>query len=94
VCASDCTTRPGAVASYCGDGIVNGPEACADGNATTEATCPYGEMSCRVCASDCTEQPGAAPGGYCGDGVINTRPVDSRQAGAGRIATSSPRLIG
>lgn len=48
----------------CGDGIVQGGEACDDDDLETE-TCALG-TSCRVCAADCTIRAGvAAEGGGC-----------------------------
>jgi len=54
--------------SYCGDGTVNGPEVCDDGNTVTES-CTYGQTSCAVCGTTCTNVSGAVT--YCGDHIVN-----------------------
>ncbi|MBQ9816314.1 MAG: DUF4215 domain-containing protein [Proteobacteria bacterium] len=57
-CRADCT----GIASYCGDGIVNGGEDCDFGPALNN-----GQYSAKgtTCNPDCTEAP------YCGDGIVN-----------------------
>jgi cysteine-rich repeat protein len=55
---------------YCGDGTQNGPEACDDGNTTSETSCPYGTASCTRCNASCSA-PLNLSGAYCGDGVRN-----------------------
>jgi cysteine-rich repeat protein len=53
----------------CGNGRLEPPETCDDGDAITNA-CPYGLTSCAVCDATCKTTRGATA--YCGDGVINT----------------------
>lgn len=52
----------------CGNGVVEGDEACDDGNTETES-CGYGAPDCEVCGASCVLA--AATGAYCGDGVVN-----------------------
>ena len=52
----------------CGDGTVDDPEGCDDGNTVTEE-CEYGLASCTVCAADCTQQAGDTD--LCGDGTVD-----------------------
>ena len=54
--------------SVCGDGQIEGGEACDDSNTVTEV-CDYGQTSCTVCAANCTQVAGVTA--YCGDGAIN-----------------------
>jgi cysteine-rich repeat protein len=67
-CANGCTGNDCTVAR-CGDGVVQPPEQCDDGNTVTE-TCTYGLMSCTVCSSTCQLVAGATS--FCGDGVVQT----------------------
>lgn len=64
------SVAPAAPASVCGDGLRTGAEVCDDGNAVTETSCPYGELSCTRCNATCTETLELI-GGYCGDGIRN-----------------------
>ena len=52
----------------CGDGVQVMGEACDDGNAMTESSCPYGEPTCMVCNASCTALVGRS-GPFCGDGT-------------------------
>ena len=52
----------------CGDGEVNGPEECDDGNNDLEV-CEYGARECTVCNATCQQEAGEVA--YCGDGVVN-----------------------
>ena len=54
--------------AVCGDGLIDGTEACDDGNAETEA-CLYGEEACVVCDDTCAEASGETS--VCGDGVVD-----------------------
>lgn len=56
------------VVPVCGNGVVEGSEACDDGNVVTE-TCSYGQTSCTVCDSGCNSVAGAVS--FCGDSVVN-----------------------
>lgn len=69
-CGGDCA--PCAAIAFCGDDIVNGTEACDDGNTITER-CDYGMQSCVVCDAACTEVAGATS--YCGDSTVGKRTV-------------------
>lgn len=53
--------------AICGDGVVEGEEACDDGNNTTEE-CDY-DSPCTVCSAECREVAGAVA--TCGDGVVD-----------------------
>lgn len=52
----------------CGNGAVEGDEACDDGNLVTES-CDYGETACEVCNDICEVVDGAVF--YCGDGGLD-----------------------
>ena len=67
-CGDDNQDMPDAAAPRCGDGVVNGNEACDDGNTETEP-CAYGATSCTVCSAGCDSVAGATS--YCGDGTVN-----------------------
>ena len=65
------------VASFCGDGIVQGAEQCDDGNTETER-CAYGNADCIICDALCQEANGSA--GFCGDGVLSAMFADVHAA--------------
>jgi len=67
-CANGCTGND-CTAGRCGDGTVQAPEQCDDGNTVTES-CAYGLMSCVVCNSMCQQVNGAVS--YCGDRVVQS----------------------
>ena len=69
VCTPSCTYGP-ARGPFCGDGIVNGNEACDDGNRITETECPYGTPSCMRCSASC-DVPLVLTGRRCGDGIVS-----------------------
>jgi MYXO-CTERM domain-containing protein len=54
----------------CGNGEVEVPEACDDGNIVTEAECNYGTASCMACSADCT-MPLTLTGPVCGDAMVD-----------------------
>ncbi|HJL20558.1 MAG TPA: MYXO-CTERM sorting domain-containing protein [Sandaracinaceae bacterium LLY-WYZ-13_1] len=60
-----------AVPDTCGDGTVDGGEACDDGNRVTETECPYGTASCMACSDDCSTSL-SLTGAFCGDGTTDT----------------------
>jgi cysteine-rich repeat protein len=73
----------------CGDGVVEGPEVCDDGNAVTELACAYGTRSCTACDAACTRSLSLV-GAYCGDGVLNAaEPCDDGDAAAGDGCSSA-----
>ena len=52
----------------CGNGTIEAPENCDDGNNITES-CPYGSQEpCTICNMFCREEEGVST--YCGDGII------------------------
>jgi cysteine-rich repeat protein len=57
-------------AQVCGNGIVEGSEACDDGNTSTETQCPYGTATCTRCNATCTTVL-RLTGPTCGDGTVN-----------------------
>ncbi len=61
-CSATCQTV------RCGDGVVQAPEQCDDGNDVTD-DCDYGERACAVCTAAC--EIGAGVAAFCGDGVVN-----------------------
>lgn len=66
----------------CGNGFLDGDEACDDGLEPTD-TCGVYDESCTVCTTECTEAPGRVR--ECGDG-ISDRPnevCDGPEAGLG-----------
>ena len=56
------------VEPVCGDGVVEGAEACDDGNTEDEPMCEYGERVCDGCSSDCST-PLSLRGPFCGDSM-------------------------
>ena len=50
----------------CGNGVIEGAEACDDGNTDDETTCEYGEATCAGCSADCSESL-VLYGPFCGD---------------------------
>src|SRR3989344_5239052 len=67
-CQEDCDL--GEPIEICGNGIVEGTEACDDGNTVDEAVaeCTYGQQSCILgCSSNCLSDISGTPN-YCGDG--------------------------
>jgi len=62
------TLTIGAAAAVCGDSTVQAGEACDDGNAVTETSCPYGDATCYACNSTCSAALNLT-GPYCGDSV-------------------------
>jgi type IV pilus assembly protein PilY1 len=50
--------------------VLNGAEACDDGNTVSETSCPYGQTSCTTCDATCSSVL-TPPGAYCGDGLTN-----------------------
>ncbi|MDX2053441.1 MAG: polysaccharide lyase family 7 protein [Polyangiaceae bacterium] len=60
-------SNSGGSTAVCGNGVVQAPEACDDGNTVVEA-CAYGLTSCTVCGSTCTNVSGTTS--YCGNGVV------------------------
>jgi cysteine-rich repeat protein len=71
-CLTDCR------ANICGDGFRDQtgkpdggpPEACDDGNTSTELNCSYGTSTCNVCRNDCLALV-PRTGAFCGDNSIN-----------------------
>ncbi len=53
----------------CGNGVVDGAEAC-EPDGSTSPQCAYGDQSCTYCESSCQLVPGEG-GGWCGDGIVN-----------------------
>ena len=53
----------------CGDGVVQGDEACDSGAAEPSLSCPYGQEECEVCNRSCERVAGEVQ--RCGDGVVN-----------------------
>ncbi|MBM4290482.1 MAG: hypothetical protein FJ138_02785 [Deltaproteobacteria bacterium] len=64
VCDALCALVPGGGVAVCGDGVVNGPEACDE----TSPPCVYGDAACVACVA-CQWVPGERE--LCGDGVVN-----------------------
>lgn len=64
ICLPNCTLKPGACKTYCGDGEVNGKEECDGDDFAVE--CVDGKFMCRA---DCTLDKSQCHA-YCGDGVI------------------------
>ena len=54
--------------AVCGNGVIEGDEACDDGNTLTEA-CAYGQIECNVCNEECEIALGQTA--FCGDNSIN-----------------------
>jgi cysteine-rich repeat protein len=54
--------------AVCGNGVVETDEACDDGNAVTETTCPQGQSSCTVCNADCSATVDVS-NYVCGNGI-------------------------
>ncbi|MCB9531332.1 MAG: hypothetical protein H6700_06170 [Myxococcales bacterium] len=75
-CAFDCqTVETGACrVPVCGDGAVEGTEACDDGNTVTETACPAGTRECTACSAAC-DQALALQGPFCGDGSVTAPEV-------------------
>ena len=61
----------------CGNGVVEAPETCDDGNTITEA-CDYG-TTCPICTSECIEEERNGP--FCGDGIVNADNGEACDAG-------------
>jgi cysteine-rich repeat protein len=84
------TTGTGAAYIYydpilqtCGNSIVEGTEACDDGNTVTETSCAYGVHSCTQCDAACATVLNLT-GPYCGDGIVNgTETCDDGNTTAG-----------
>ena len=70
IAIDDVTVSVPAAMSTCGDGMVEGAEACDDGNTTTETECPYGTASCMACNDDCSMAL-SLTGGVCGDAATD-----------------------
>jgi cysteine-rich repeat protein len=82
-CRLDCTYGP-----FCGDGILNGPEECDDGQNTTTA---YGSTA--GCAPGCLLPPRCGdltvdPGEECDDGPAN---ADGVNGGCSSVCRLNPR---
>lgn len=73
VCSSHCSWADGAV-SVCGDGIVNGPETCDDGNTNNGDGCNSGCF---------WEAAPVTPVAVCGNGTVETGETCDRGAGNG-----------
>jgi cysteine-rich repeat protein len=56
--------------NVCGNGLPETGEVCDDGNAVTEAACPYGTPTCSTCDADCSTEL-SLTGSTCGDGTPN-----------------------
>lgn len=66
--SGNCVATENQQAAICGDGRIDDPEVCDDGNTNTEA-CAYGEVNCTVCNAECENETGATS--YCGDALLD-----------------------
>jgi cysteine-rich repeat protein len=72
----------------CGDGAVNGPEACDDMNTVTETSCAYGTPNCNICNGNCTALiPRTGP--FCGDNIVNGTGPDLETCDDGNTTTEA-----
>ena len=67
---TDCTWESCIAYEYCGDGIINGPEACDDGANNGVPCNPGYGGTCQYCNADCTQLI-TIIGPYCGDNNID-----------------------
>jgi hypothetical protein len=64
----------------CGNGVVDGLEACDVGDGVT-LECDYGEVECRRCSAACEWVDGTVTG-FCGDGVVQGEESELCDAGS------------
>ncbi|MEQ9650039.1 MAG: hypothetical protein RLO52_31355, partial [Sandaracinaceae bacterium] len=89
IAIDDVTVSVPAAMSTCGDGMVEGAEACDDGNTTTETECPYGTASCMACSDDC-QMALSLTGRSCGDGTLDAGDGEVCDDGNTTTETSCP----
>jgi cysteine-rich repeat protein len=69
-CNATCTAMVSPGGPFCGDDVVNGPEACDLGTKNGAASCDYGTASCSGCNAACTVVT-SLTGNTCGDGNVD-----------------------